>query len=259
MKVVKFCAFILSVSVSVCSYAGGGNVPLDKAPLDPSDYASLQRGARTFMNSCSGCHGLKYTRYESLAKGIGITDEQGVVLDNVVKESLMFNGGAKMTDSIRTSLQKADAEKWFGTAPPDLSLVAKSRGADWVYSFLKGFYKDVNRPWGVNNTVFPDVGMPHVLSHMQGVVIPDYQTVSHNVDGKLVEENVIASLKVAQSGSLSSEEYDQVVGDLVNFLSYVSDPHQVERKNIGVFVLAFLVIFTVFAYLLKREYWKDVH
>lgn len=259
MKVVKVFAFILSLLASVCSYAGGTNVPLEKAPLDPSDYASLQRGARTFMSSCVGCHSLQYTRYESLAKGIGITDEQGVVLDGIVKDSLMFDSSAKMTDAITTSLSKEDSAKWFGTAPPDLSLVAKSRGANWVYSFLKGFYKDSSKPWGVNNTIFPDVGMPHVLLGMQGIVMPEYKSVSHEIDGKTVEEKVIDSLKVTQAGTLSSEEYDQVVGDLVNFLSYVSDPHQVERKNIGVFVIAFLVIFTVFAYLLKREYWKDVH
>jgi ubiquinol-cytochrome c reductase cytochrome c1 subunit len=259
LKVMKLYIFILSISCSLCSFASGNQVHLDKAPLDPTDYASLQRGAKTFMNTCSGCHGIQYTRYGSLAKGIGITDEQGKVLDKVVQDSLIFGNAAKMTDAIKTSMRTADAEKWFGTAPPDLSLVAKSKGADWVYTFLRSFYLDESRPWGVNNTVFEDVGMPHVLANLQGILVPEYKSTIHDIGGKQVEDKVISSLTLAHSGSLSTDEYDKVVADLVNFLSYVADPHQVERKNIGVFVIAFLVIFTVFAYLLKREYWKDVH
>lgn len=212
-----------------------------KAPLDVTDYASLQRGARLYMNECSGCHSLKYTRYDAMAKGIQITDESGKVLEKIVKENLMFVGDS-LTAPIETAMRSSDAANWFGIAPPDLTLEAKYRGADWLYAYLRGFYVDAARPWGVNNLVFPDVAMPHVLLELQGT-----------------QELTTDGLVVTQPGSMTPQEYDAAVADLVNFLAFIGDPEQTKRHAIGAWVLVFLGIFVVFSYLLKREYWKDVH
>jgi ubiquinol-cytochrome c reductase cytochrome c1 subunit len=212
-----------------------------KAPIDITDYASLQRGARLFMNECSGCHSLKYTRYDAMAKGIQITDESGKVLEQIVKDNLMFVGKS-LTDPIATAMSPVDAENWFGVVPPDLTLEARYRGADWLYAYLRSFYVDPSRPWGVNNTVMPAVAMPHVLLNLQGEQI-------------LTPEG----LKLVTNGSMTPQEYDTAVADLVNFLCYISEPVQSQRREIGAWVLVFLGIFVVFGYLLKREYWKDVH
>ncbi len=222
-------------------HAHGSQVKLDKAPIDLTDYASLQRGARLFMNECSSCHSLKYTRYDALAKGIEITDENGNVLDALVKQDLMFAGDS-LSDPIQSAMTTADAEKWFGIAAPDLTLVARYRGVDWLYTYLRTFYVDPTRPWGVNNLVYPSVAMPHVLLNLQGE-----QTLTPT------------GLKLTKQGTMTSVEYDRAVADLVNFLSYVGEPVQLERRKIGVWVLVFLGIFLVFSYLLKREYWKDIH
>jgi ubiquinol-cytochrome c reductase cytochrome c1 subunit len=199
--------------------------PLDKAPIDPTDQVSLQRGAQLYMNHCAGCHSLKYLRYNGMAKDIGITDRNGQVLEQALKDNLVFSGD-KTSDAILSGMTKKDAANWFGVPPPDLSLVARSKGVNWLYTYLRTFYLDDKRPWGVNNRVFPDVAMPHVLYDLQN--------------------------------RLSPQEYDTVVMDLVNFLSYAGEPIQNTRKRIGVWVLLFLGICLVFAILLKREYWKDV-
>jgi len=206
-------------------FASEETIPLDKVKIDLSDFPSLQRGAQTFMNYCSGCHGLKFVRYSTMAQDIGIVDRNGKVLEQAVKDNLMFVGD-KISDSIVPAMQKAEGAAWFGVAPPDLSLTVRAKGADWVYSYLRAFYPDAKRPWGVNNRVFPDVAMPHVLNDLQA--------------------------------TLSPPEYDRLVADLVNFLSYAAEPHQLARKRLGVFVLLFLGVFLVFAALLKREYWKEV-
>ncbi len=216
-------------------------IPLDKAPIDVSDYASLQRGARIYMNQCSGCHGLQYTRYNALAKGIEITDENGKVLDDIVKNNLIFTG-ASLSDPVQTAMTAADGAAWFGLAPPDLTLEARYRGVDWLYTYLRTFYVDPERPWGVNNLVYPDVAMPHVLLDWQG-------------------EQILTGtgLKIAKKGTMTVEEFDMAMADLVNFLSFVAEPTQLQRRRLGIWVLMFLGIFAVFAYLLKREYWKNVH
>lgn len=218
-----FILFIMPMSAPQASE----NLPikLEKAPIDLSDPASLQRGAKIFMNQCSGCHSLKFVRYRGLAKDIGIVDKDGKVLDNIVKDDLMFAGN-KLEDQILTSLNTEEGKKWFGIPPPDLSLVARSRGADWLYTYLRSFYADPKKPWGVNNKVFPDVAMPHVLLNIQL--------------------------------NMSPQQYDIYIADLVNFLVYVGEPVQMERRRIGVWVLLFLGVFFIFAFLLKREYWKDV-
>lgn len=206
-------------------------VPLDKAQIDITDLPSLQRGAKIFMNYCAGCHSLKFVRYSSLGEGIGIVDASGALLEEAIKKNLMFVGD-KITDTIQRSMTNEEGAKWFGVNPPDLSLVARSRGPDWLYTYLRSFYLDPKRPWGVNNTVFPDVAMPDALYYFR-------LQFQHEKEGQ--------------------KKYDQAVLDLVNFLTYVGEPVQLIRKRIGIWVLLFLGVFFVFAYLLKREYWKDVH
>lgn len=214
---------------------------LPAAKVDVTDYASLQRGARVYMDVCSGCHSLKYTRYDSLAKGIQITDDSGKVLDDIVKNDLLFTGDS-LTASIQTAMRENDAANWFGMAPPDLTLEARYRGADWLTKYLHGFYFDPERPWGVNNLVFPGVAMPHVLLEWQGE--------------QILTDN---GLQLVKAGKLTPAQYEQLVADLVNFLCYISEPNQIQRHKTGIIVLVFLGIFAVFSYLLKREYWKDVH
>lgn len=234
-------------------------VHLDHVKNDLCDKASLQRGAGLYMNYCAGCHSLQYVRFKDVAKDIGIVDKKGNVLEKLVNQNLNFITD-KPTSPITTALPKQEGAKWFGVAPPDLSLVSRSRGKDWLYTYLRSFYVDPKRPWGVNNLVFPDVGMPHILLNLQGVQVPVYRKVSVKDDsGNNVEKQVVDHLELKKPGSLTKEEYDKAVTDLVNFLDYVGEPHKLERKRLGVWVILFLVIFTLFAYLLKREYWKDVH
>lgn len=252
---------LFSIVLPGMSMAAESMVQLEKAPLDfpsyPAYYASLQRGAQIYVNNCLGCHSVKYMRYDGLAKGIEIVDEEGEVLKDVVKEKLMFTG-EKLTDSIQTSMPAEDSAVWFGVAPPDLSLVARSRGVDWLYTYMKSFYKDEGKPWGVNNLLFPDVAMPHVLVGMEGVKTPVYRTIQKEIDGKMVKEEVIDHLVLDKAGQLDEKAYDQAVTDLVNFLDYVGEPAKMERKRIGVWVLLFLGIFFMFSFLLKKEYWKDI-
>jgi len=222
-------------------------VVLDKAPIDLTDLPSLQRGAQLFMNHCSGCHSLKYIRYSTLAKEIGIVDAKGQVLDQAVKDNLMFIGD-KISDTVKSAMTKEEGASWFGVAPPDLSLVARSRGADWLYTYLRSFYLDPKRPWGVNNKIFPDVAMPDALFNLR----------KHLQKEEIVQKSQ-APFKEGRSSMSANEKYDAAVLDLVNFLCFVGEPIQVFRQRLGIWVLLFLGIFLVFAYLLKREYWKDVH
>jgi ubiquinol-cytochrome c reductase cytochrome c1 subunit len=234
-------AFLLAV-VPAVSMAAGGGVHLDDADIDVSDTASLQRGAKYFVNYCTGCHSLKFQRYNRLVKDLGLTADE-------VKGNLMFttdNIGETMT----IAMDPQDAEKWFGVTPPDLSVTARARGVDWIYTYLRSFYADEKRPFGVNNTVFPDVGMPNVFWELQGV----QKAVVTEVDGKKVTK-----LEIAKAGTLSAEEFDGVARDLTAFLSYVGEPAQLKRQSMGKWVLLFIGIFFVLAYLLKKEYWKDIH
>ncbi len=217
------------------------NIKLDKANIDLTDQASLQRGAKLFMNYCSGCHSLRMVRYEGMAQDVGIVDAKGQVLEKIVKDNLIF-GDQKISDPILAVMPKADATNWFGVPPPDLSLVSRSRGVDWLYSYLRSFYQDATKPWGVNNLVFPDAAMPHVLLSLQGLQV-----------------RVNDHLELKIPGSLTTQEYDMAVRDLVNFLALMGEPTQLKRERLGVWVLLFLGIFCLFAWLLKREYWKDVH
>lgn len=227
--------------------ASVGGFPLDKAEYDLSDKASLQRGAATFMNYCAGCHSTQYQRYNRVAADIGIPDD-------LMKENLVFTG-AKIGDLMKSAMSEKDAARWFGAPPPDLTLVARVRGADWIYTYLRSFYVDETRPFGVNNAVFPSVGMPHVLEPLQGTPRAEFET--HTLDG--VEMQQVVSIKSDGNGEMNNEEYDQTVLDLVNFLVYSAEPVQQERERMGFWVLGFIVIFFIFTVLLKKEFWRDVH
>lgn len=244
--------FLLLLLPSMAIAAGGSDIKLKKAVIDLSDYASLQRGATTYMNYCSGCHSLQFMRYNSMAQGIGITDEAGEIYEEVVKSSFIPKGG-KITDQIGVAMSADKSEGWFGKAPPDLSLVSRSRGVDWLYNYMIGFYKDDSKTWGVNNLVYKDVGMPHVLVGLQGI-----QELKGDLTKSSKNEYATDLLKLSKPGKLSAEEYDKLVLDLVNFLSYVGEPVQLERKKLGIWVLMFLGFLSVFSFLMKREYWKDV-
>jgi len=227
--------------------AAGGSVHLDKAPIDLTDKASLQRGAQLFMNYCLGCHSMKYQRYQRTFADLGIPDELG-------QENLQFTG-EKVADYITRAMPEDAAAGWFGAAPPDLTLVARVRGEDWIYTYLRSFYVDESRPFGVNNKVFPEVGMPHVLQPLQGTPTEMHEEVM--VDGEMVEQYV--GIKSDGTGSMSPDEYDQAVADIVNFLEYTGEPAKLDSHRIGKWVLIFIAVLFVFVYLLKKEYWREVH
>ena len=236
--------------------AGGGpTYPNDSIEIDWDDKAAMQRGARTYVNYCMGCHALSYSRYNRVGADLGISDE-------MLRENLIFTtdkyGVQSKVGTLMTNAMAADyAEEAFGIVPPDLSLIARSRGVDWLYNYLRGFYVDESRAGlGVNNGVFANAGMPHVLAELQGLQIPKYRTES---DGHGGEHEVISGFEIIRPGSMSKSEYDNTIYDLVAFLDYVAEPYKQTRKNVGTGVIIFLFGFLILAYLLKKEYWKDVH
>ncbi|MGA7799771.1 MAG: cytochrome c1 [Gammaproteobacteria bacterium] len=239
---------ILFSLIPLVAVASEGNLHLDKANIDLNNKEALQRGARFFVNYCMGCHSTKYMRWNRVGKDLGLTDKQ-------VKDNLIFTG-AKVTQYMTNAMPEEEASKWFGVAPPDLTLVARSRGVDWLYTYLRTFYLDPTRPMGVNNVVFHNVGMPDVIWQLQGWQVPVYKTVIAE-DGQ--KEKVIDHLELVKAGKLTPVEYDQHVRDLVTFLAYMGEPIKLEREHLGVWVLLFLAVMFVITYLLKKEYWKDVH
>ena len=225
--------------------AGGGSTyPNNAASINLDNKASLQRGAQLFVNYCQGCHSLQYQRYNRLARDIGLSDE-------LARENLIFTAETKVGDTMLTAMAEEEAKEWFGAPPPDLSLIARSRGVDYLYNYLRGFYLDESRPYGVNNSVFPDVGMPHVMGELQGWQKPVYS--------KVGDKQVITGFEIVEKGSLDKSQFDRAMADLVNFLSYVGEPAQQERKRLGFWVLLYMVLALIVFYLLKREYWRDVH
>ncbi len=231
---------LVLLSAPLLAFASGAELHLDKAPDHSRDYAALQTGAKIFVNYCLSCHSASFMRYNRL-QDIGLTDAQ-------IKGNLMF-AADKVGDPMTVAMQRADAKVWFGAAPPDLTLIARARasefgsGADWLYTYLRSFYRDDQRPTGWNNVVFENVGMPHVLWELQGdqAMGPDHK------------------LELVRPGKLSPQQYDEMVGDLVGYLSYMGEPVSEFRKRLGVVVLIALAVIFVFAYALKREYWKDIH
>jgi ubiquinol-cytochrome c reductase cytochrome c1 subunit len=240
-------ALLLALAVALvaapAAFAEEGGYP--DANINLHDQASLQRGARLFMNYCVGCHSLKYMRYSQLAQGLGLTEKQ--VMDN-----LDFTG-AKFGEPIVSAMPEADAGKWFNKVPPDLSLEVSAKGADWVSAYLKSFYLDPATPSGWNNTVFPNVAMPFPLWQLQGEQVA---VMNPPQDG---QPATVKALKLAHAGSMTPAEYDRAVRDLTAFLAFVSGPDELPRSRIGAWVVLYLVLFTLFALVLKKEYWKDVH
>jgi ubiquinol-cytochrome c reductase cytochrome c1 subunit len=231
----------------VAAFAAGGEVHLDKANIDVTNKASLQRGASNFVNYCLGCHSAKYVRYNRMAADLGLTEQQ--LIDN-----LMFTG-ERPHDTMRIGIRPEDAKNWFGVVPPDLTLMARSRGADYLYTFLRSFYADPSKASGVNNLVLPGTAMPHVLWELQGVQEAVWAG-EPNAQGDVRHE--FKEFKLVTPGKLSPEEFDGFVRDTVNFLEYIAEPAQLQRRALGFPVIAFLVFFTLLAYALKKEYWKDV-
>ncbi len=237
-----------------------GTMPCDQIELDIHDTASLQAGAKTYMNYCMGCHSLQYARYNRTAEDLGIPED-------MLHGNLIFDPAVKVGALMDNAMDKDRAKVWFGAAPPDLTLVARARNPEWLYTYLRNFYQDETRPYGVNNKVFPNVGMPHALLELQGLLAcapggahgGDIEPISGTEMASGDHHDDCASLGVAQEGLMSIEEYDQTIYDLVNFLAYVAEPIKADRQRIGVYSLLFIAVFFVFATLLNREYWKDVH
>jgi ubiquinol-cytochrome c reductase cytochrome c1 subunit len=220
--------------------------PLEPANADVSNLASLQRGARNFVNYCLGCHSAKYMRYSQLAADLALTEDE-------LQHNLMFTG-ERIYDTMDTAMPAEKAREWFGNAPPDLSLIVRSRGSDYVYTFLRSFYADPSRPTGVNNAVLPGTAMPHVLAGLQGLQ-QGRQEKTTGEDGKVSEHLVLAP---GTPGELPAAAYDSFVRDTVAFLEYVAEPHKAKRLSLGVWVILFLLMFTAFSWFLYKEYWKDV-
>lgn len=225
----------------------GGEIEVQRAHADITDVKSLQRGAHDFMNYCSGCHSIAYLRYNRLAEDLKIPAKE-------LSANLMFTS-QKPFDGI-VSAMPADAADWFGKQPPDLSLMAREKGVDYIYSFLKGFYVDDTRLWGVNNVYLPGTAMPDVVANVQGLQRPVYK---NEKDAGGSDHMVLQGVDALSKGSLSPEEYDGFARDIANFLDYAGEPVKAKRRSLGVFVTLFLLVGFVLAYLLKKEYWKDVH
>jgi len=284
---------LASVSLSVLAAGGGSFLPNDKMPSYSEHRltTSMQNGMQVYMNNCMGCHSLEFQRYNRTAKDLEIPED-------LMVNNLMFTG-EKIGDLMENNMPTASAEKWFGTAPPDLSLIARSRKPQWLYNYFRAFYADSSRPYGVNNSVFKDVGMPHALEDLQGIqdktedvknleneiayalgdiasareelksggssnelnsVISKSEHLIHENKEKLKELSASGKyFTIVKQGELSPEEFDSAMVDLVNFLDYIGEPIKRDRKGMGIYVLLFILFFTGVAYLLKKEYWKDIH
>lgn len=238
---------LLTLTVSGGAAATGMKELYD-ASVDLGDEASLQRGARTFVNYCVSCHSARYARYSRLAADLGIPED-------IVAAKMMF-ATDKIGSTMNVALRAADGEEWLGVAPPDLSVIARSRGADWLYTFLLTFYLDPARPTGVNNLLFRDTAMPHVLWELQGL---QRAVLGAGADAHGRQASQPAGLELASRGLQSEQEYRRTVRDLVNFLVYLGEPAQLVRYRIGFWVILFLIGFYLLAWRLKKEYWKDVH
>jgi ubiquinol-cytochrome c reductase cytochrome c1 subunit len=240
MKLIKKLWMLVLLSAVPAMALASGGVHLDKAPGSLSDQASLQRGAKVFLDNCLACHSASYMRYNRLMD-LGLSEED---IKKVLPE------GSKLGSTMKSVMDSESAKMAFGVAPPDLSVVARSRGTDWLYTYLRSFYADASRPSGVNNVVFPLVAMPNVLGGMQGE-----QTLHvEKHDGHEVQ-----TLKLTTPGSMAPAEFDAMVGDLVNYLDYMGEPAKLVRYKLGFIVLGFLFVLLVLSYALKKEFWKDVH
>lgn len=253
-----FAALLLAAPMSMAAAAGGGSY--EPVEIDLRNQESLQRGAQIFTNYCLSCHSAAAMRFNRL-QDIGLTEDE-------IKNNLMFTTD-KVGDVMHAAINPADAKKWFGAVPPDLSLIARSRGADYLYAYMRGFYKDPTRPTGWNNTVLPNAAMPHPLWQQQGVQAVELDAKgqpvmvkdSHgNLVPKLYWESTGLQTRQLPNGKVITKEYDDYARDLVNFMVYMGEPAQLQRKRTGYIVLIFLMaVMLPLAYFLKKEYWKDVH
>lgn len=258
---VLFFALLAFLPIKAVAAGGGGcgAVACDHMEPDLNDKASLQSGAKYFVNYCMGCHALSYSRWERVATDLDIPEE--LMMDNLVL------GDDRYGDLMTIAMPSKESKAWFGATPPDLTLVARSRNPDWLYTYLRNFYRDDTRPTGVNNKVFDKVAMPHVMLELQGlpecqpgVAHDDHGHVLRNKLGEAIEDEGCGRLEVLGiKGSMSEKEFDKVVYDMVNFMEYVAEPSALDRKRIGIYALLFISVFFVFAYLLNREYWRDLH
>jgi len=280
LKTIFSAAALLGAAASMAA-GGGSYLPHDSVNIDATDKASLQNGSKYYVNYCLGCHSMKYQRFKRVA------DDADIPYD-LMEQNLMFTTD-KIGDQMRITMPPKDAGKWFGTPPPDLSLITRSRSPEWVYNYLRSFYIDESRPWGVNNTVFPSVGMPHVLVGLQGVQEKSKELVAIE---KRIEEATAAKNKALAEGTSASEakialhhaqedlvklakdgklftiteagemtpaEFDTAMRDLTNFMAYVADPVKTKRESLGIYVMIFLIILMLLAYAMKKEFWRDIH
>jgi ubiquinol-cytochrome c reductase cytochrome c1 subunit len=237
--------FLLACVWPGLALAAGGEAQLDRAPIEVTDAASIQRGAKVFVNYCLNCHSAQFMRYNRLTD-LGLTEQQ-------IRDNLMFIAD-KVGETMTIPAKKAEQAQWFGAPPPDLSVVARSRGADWLYTYLRSFYRDSQTATGWNNIVFPNVGMPHVLWELQGQQVLKVEE-HEGPHGKAHSSTLV----LETPGTMSPREYDKLVADLVNYLVFMGEPVRAQRAQIGYAVLIALGVLFVLAYLLKKEYWKDVH
>ncbi|MCC6473057.1 MAG: cytochrome c1 [Burkholderiales bacterium] len=268
VKSVRLALALLVLSFAAASWAAGGSVRLDRAQIDVGDPVSLQAGARSFVNYCLGCHGASLMRYNRL-RDLGLSDSQ-------IRDNLLFTSD-KVGDLMAIGMTRQDGKAWFGVAPPDLSVIARSRGADWLYTYLRAFYRDASSPTGWNNLVFDRVAMPHVLWHLSGQAVLEvrefrsegearaaqlqskaFSTIAEQGEGAH-KRFLLRSMRVDVPGSLSPAKYDETVRDLVNYMVWMAEPAQQSRVKIGIAVILFLVVLLVLTWLLYRQYWKDIH
>lgn len=244
---------MLMMGVTGVASAAGGGEPLLSAPIERGDYSSLQRGAKLYVNYCSGCHSAVYMRYGRVAEDLGIPED-------LLRTRLMYNE-AGLADGMISAMRQEDATEWFyQAAPPDLSLSAKLRGVDWLYSYLHAFYRDDTRPSGWNNRVFPNVAMPHVLADLQGEIA--LSKISKNEDGEGGNNGDSGkgnSEVILREGRLSAQEYDVLVTDLVNFMDYMAEPSRADRYRAGYVIISILLLLLISTFFLYREYWRDIH
>lgn len=241
----RYAIHMMLLLASVCIHAASEiSIKMEPVAIDLHDKARLQRGAKMYMNYCSGCHSLKFMRYNRMAEDLGLTTFDGQVLQDLLYNNLIFTS-AKIHDPIEIAMPKEDSRQWFGIVPPDLSLTAREKGSRWIYNYLKSFYRDESRPFGANNLLIPGVAMPNVLASLEGDVVLRKNTQSDAQDLILLRE-----------GEMNQHQFDSTLQDIVNFLTYVSEPVALKRYRMGVWVLGYLAIFAFIAWLLKKSYWK---
>lgn len=240
-------ALIIGIA-PILAHAEEGGMKNMNADIDLENKSSLQRGARLFTNYCLSCHSANYMRYNRMGKDLGLTDKQ-------VANNLMF-AADKVGETMTVAMNKNDSKRWFGTKIPDLSVVGRSRGSDWLYTYLMTFYVDPARPWGVNNERFPNVGMPDILWELEGMKKAIFK-VHKDQEGNDVK--TIVGYEMVSKGKMSQVEFSNAVKDLVNYLTYMGEPAKLHRQRWGIVAMIFLAIFFFVAYALKKEYWRDIH